>query len=293
MKQEVIPTHQFYDRLERSIPFDIIELKEKSAYDPSAYHRHAYYEIFFIIKGGGTHSIDFEKFDVDSNSIHFVSPGQVHLLKRALKSNGFVVLFSREFYQLGLQNKDTLYEMPFLNNNTTKPIVKLTSESAGSFKELFERIKKENASSNKEKEHVLWAYLNLLLLDSKRIFEAHTNTGKEKSSPRSEISQKFKILIEKHFFQLHKPSEYADILNITPGHLNDTIKISTGMSAGDMIQERIILEIKRMLLHSPESINEIARIFNFDDPSYFARFFKNKTGSSPKDFREESRRNYK
>ena len=94
MKQEVIPTHQFYDRLERSIPFDLIQLKEKSKYDPSLYHRHAYYEIFFFIKGGGTHSIDFDTFEVETNSIHFVSPGQVHLLQRALNSNGFVIFAS-------------------------------------------------------------------------------------------------------------------------------------------------------------------------------------------------------
>jgi AraC family transcriptional activator of pobA len=186
-----------------------------------------------------------------------------------------------------------LYEMPFLNNNTLKPVVKIPKDKVASFKDLFDKMLKENSSSHSDKEEILRAYLNLLLLDSKRLFETQANPKQEKTSQRSEILQKFKILIEKHFFKLHKPGEYADLLYITPGHLNDTVNDMLGISASDLIQERIILEIKRMLLHSQESINEIAQTFNFDDPSYFARFFKNKTGSSPKEFREESRANYK
>ncbi len=290
MKPTLIPTHEFYDKLERSIPFEILELKEKNTYDPTRYHRHAYYEIFFISKGGGAHYIDFETFPIKNNSLHFVSPGQVHLLQRALDSNGYVIMFSREFYQLGLKNRDTLYEMPFLNNNTTMPIIEVPKEQIEYFKNLFSRIKDEYNSPNEDKEEVLRACLNMLLLDSKRFFLSQTSSSEKSKSPQAELTRKFRILIEKNFIQMHKPNEYAEILCVSPGHLNDVVYDNLGISASALIQERLILEIKRMLLHSDESVNEIAQILNFEDPSYFTRFFKKQTGLSPKEFRESSRK---
>ena len=89
-----------------------------------------------------------------------------------------------------------------------------------------------------------------------------------------------------------EPGEYADILFVSSGHLNDVLKELLGVSSSDIINERLLLEIKRMLLHSSESVNEIAQLFNFEDPSYFALFFKNHTGVSPKEFRQTIREKY-
>ena len=292
MKKDIIPTHDFYDKLERSIPFDSIQLKEKSTYDPSVPHRHSYYEIFFFVKGGGTHEIDFETFSVESNSLHFVSPGQTHLLQRALNSNGHVLLFSREFFHLGLQNKDSLYELPFLNNNTSKPIVAIPGNEHGLFNDLFQKIQSEYSSANPYKEEVLRSYLNILLIHSKRLFKMVPEEGNFVLNSGKELAKKFKIAIEKNFISVHRVGEYADMLHVSPGHLNDIVQKNTGKSAGELIHERLILEIKRMLLHSDETINEIAYVLNFEDPSYFTRFFRKHSGVSPTDFRTTIRKKY-
>ena len=292
MKKQIIPTHEFYDRLEQNIPFDFISLSEKSNYDPLNYHRHAYYEIFFFIKGGGRHDIDFDTFTVGDYSIHFVSPGQIHMLQRELNSNGYIILFSREFYQLELQNIDTLYELPFLNNNTSRPIVSIPEKNRQDNVQLFERMKAEFASDNKDKEEVLRANLNLLMLDAKRLFLQQTDDVVNKPNPKNDLIRRFRIAIEKNFVHMHKPGEYADILFVSSGHLNDVVKELLGVSSSDIINERLLLEIKRMLLHSSESVNEIAQLLNFEDPSYFARFFKNHTGVSPKEFRQTIREKY-
>lgn len=293
MKKEIIPTHDFYDKLERPIPFNLMELKEKSNYDFSTFHRHSYYEVFFFMKGGGNHTIDFNDFQVKSNSLHFVSPGQVHLLKRALNSNGYVLLFSREFYQLGFINNDFLYEIPFLNKNTTKPIIQIPEKRVTDYIQIFKKIQEENSSNNIDKEGVLRAYLNILMLQTKRLFCEQYNYQSIKLNNRSELVRKFKILVEKNFIKLHKPSEYADLLAVSAGHLNDSVHKTLGISASEFIYERIVLEAKRILLHSNETVQEIATILCFEDPSYFARFFKKHTTKSPKEFRETSRKIYK
>ena len=120
-----IPLHNFSRDDETSIPFEIIPLKQLSGYDTGVPHRHNYYEIFFFEEGGGEHIIDFTTIPVKSHSIHFVSPGQVHHLMRSPDSHGAIILFSRDFYYLGLQEKNLLFEMPFLNNAMEHPVLNL------------------------------------------------------------------------------------------------------------------------------------------------------------------------
>jgi len=289
MKSNPIPTHEFYDTLERSIPFDFIPLKRKNNYDSSRHHRHAYYEVFFFINGGGTHEIDFEIFPIKSNALHFVSPGQIHLVKRAVNSNGYVLLFSREFYHLGISKTDILYDMPFLNNNTKKPIVNLASPEIDFFKNMFEKTGEEYSSSHADKEEILRSFLNIILIRAKRLFN---DTGTNTPHSAHELVDKFRIAVEKNFMHLHKVSGYAEMLCISAGHLNDVISKVSGKSASDFIHERLMLEAKRLLLHSDETISGIAYILHFEDASYFTRFFHNQMGITPGEFRKKIREKY-
>ena len=93
-----IPIHNFARDDETSVPFKICPLEKRNHYDALEPHRHNYYEIFLFIKGGGKHLIDFTEHPITDQSIHFVSPGQIHLVKRELSSHGILISFSREFY---------------------------------------------------------------------------------------------------------------------------------------------------------------------------------------------------
>ena len=291
-----IPTHDLYDKLERTIPFNFIRLKEKTHYDVSKPHRHSYYEMFFFIKGDGTHDIDFKTHAIKSNTIHFVSPGQVHIVKRGLDSNGFVILFSREFYYWGLENTGALYELPFLNNNTTKPIVELNPIESVFFRELFETIEKEFKNTNKpeDKQEILRSYLKIFLIKAQSLFDSSKKlTAPDGENMGQDIAKKFKILLEQNFLKQFKVNDYAEMLNVSAGHLSDLLKNHFGKTPSDLIQERMLLEIQRILLHSDDSIKEIANTLNFEDPSYFTRFFRKHTGQSPQDFRSTIREKYR
>ncbi|MBC7426652.1 MAG: helix-turn-helix domain-containing protein [Bacteroidia bacterium] len=290
----VILTHDFYSKLEGGIPFQLIELSAKSNYDALNYHRHSYYEIFLFIKGGGVHDIDFDSFEVKDNSLQFVSPGQIHMLQRALDSTGYIILFSREFYQLGLINEDTLYEFPFLNNNTPYPVIEIPDDKMGVVIDLFKSMRTEYNSEGSDKEQALRAYLNVLFLEAKRI---HKNQYKDllsdtKPHSNNDLVKRFRVAIEKHFVVHHKPGDYADILCVTTGHLNDVVQNALGTTASKLISDRLMLEIKRMLMHSNDPVNDIASQLHFDDVSYFSKFFKNQTGLSPLEYRKSIRQHY-
>lgn len=281
-KLKNIPVHDFSLDNASSIPFKITPLELKHEYDSNIPHRHNYYEVFIFKKGGGIHEIDFSTFEIVSNSIHFVSPGQVHQVQRSLNTYGQLILFSRDFYGLNINNKDLLFDLPFLNNNSSNPILNLSEIEMSVFLPLLETIDTEFKSDNQQREEIIRSYLHILLMRSHQLYankypEASTVQG-------SKMYKDFRILLEKNFIRLHKVKEYAELMSTTQKTLNETIKKLTGKTASDHIYDRIILEAKRLLKHSALNTKEIAYFLNYQDPAHFSKFFKTKTGLSPSDY---------
>ena len=81
-------------------------------------------------------------------------------------------------------------------------------------------------------------------------------------------------------------------LYITPGYLNDTIKAATGKTAKQIIDEKRIVEAKRLLFWGEQSAKEISNQLNFEDDAYFNRFFKKHTGQTPAQFQKNTREKY-
>lgn len=281
-----IPLHEFLEDDDTSVHFRLIKLEEKTEYDTAVSHRHNYYEIFLFEKGGGLHQIDFHDIEIQSPCIHFVSPGQIHLVNRDLNSAGYVILFSREFYYLNLENRASLFNMPFLNNNHWKPIINLSDEDFSHFQSLIVMAEEEYKSNNSERDSILRSYINIVLQKSKTLFLQQEKALNFNESASAELVSSFKILLEKNYREMHQVQDYAKALNCTPEHLNQTLKIHYGNSASDLILRRIILEAKRLLMYSELSNKEIAYWLNYEDPSYFSRIFKRKTQLTPNMFRE-------
>jgi AraC-like DNA-binding protein len=109
---------------------------------------------------------------------------------------------------------------------------------------------------------------------------------------QNRIVRQFKSLIDENFVNSTQVTQYADMLYVTPGHLNDLIKTVTGKTAKQIIDERRILEAKRLLFWGEHSVKEIAGRLNFEDDAYFNRFFKKHTGNTPALFQRQIREKY-
>lgn len=103
------------------------------------------------------------------------------------------------------------------------------------------------------------------------------------------LLKSFKRLIETNFIELRFPKQYAALLYITPNHLNALCNDLLGISAGQLIRDRVILEAKRLLINMELSIAEISDKLAFSDPSYFIKFFKKHVGSTPDKFRKQDK----
>jgi len=106
------------------------------------------------------------------------------------------------------------------------------------------------------------------------------------------LIDRFRQLVEAHFLTHQTVQAYAEILGITANHLSESAKAATGLPAGALIRQRLLLEAKRLLVHTDQSVQQIAECLSFQDPSYFGRFFKRETGQSPSAFRNTIRRKY-
>jgi AraC-like DNA-binding protein len=281
---DCIPLHDFSRDDHYTIPFQIKRLKANPNYDPRQPHRHNFYQIFYFEKGGGTIEVDYEEIEIHDNSIYFVSPGQIHLLNHSGNAKGYVIYFSREFYSLSPIDNENLLDLPFLNNNVSLPFIQLDEDKELEIQLLCKWIYKE--FNNKQSSNpVLWSYLYLILLRSKQYY-IPVNGEKRSFYKATGVLLKFKRLIEENYRVKQSVQDYVDNLNVSSELLNDECKSVLGKNASELISDRIALEAKRLLIYSELSNKEIAFFLNFNDPSYFSRFFKKKTGSTPKDFRK-------
>jgi AraC-like DNA-binding protein len=114
-----------------------------------------------------------------------------------------------------------------------------------------------------------------------------SNANKTMPHQKQVLLKNFRRLIDQHYKSIKLPKEYADLLYVTPNHLNALAQDLSGKTAGELIRDRVLLEAKRLLTNANMTVTEIAFSLNFRDNSYFNRFFKKKEGITPDEFRKQ------
>ena len=98
----------------------------------------------------------------------------------------------------------------------------------------------------------------------------------------------FKDLLETNFKNQKQVNFYAKELIITEKRLNQATSKVFGKTPKEIIDDRIILEAKRVLAHTTESIKEIGYVLGFDEPTNFIKYFKKHSLVTPVEFREKN-----
>ncbi len=284
-----IPTYKLNKSL-GNLTFLYTPLEESyQKYDASHPHRHDYYEILFFNENGGIHEVDFSTYEIRKNTLHIISPDQVHRLQREAHVTGSVISFTNDFYN-SFSGKPAAEVFSFLNNLQSSPVIETDEVSCSKIIAVLKEIQTEYQNTSNDHEELLFHLLSLLLIQTGRIYK-HTDVS-GKVTQRSHLTIQFKRELEKHFLKRLTVGEYAALLSITAGHLNETVQKDTGKTASVIIQERTLLEAKRILYHSVKSVKEIASHLGFEDPSYFTRFFRSHEKMTPEQFRKSTLEKY-
>ena len=247
-------------------------------------HRHNFYHVVFFTKGSGSHSIDFHKFPVVPDQIYFMVPGQVHSWNFEGDIDGYVVNFTTEFFQSFLLRHDYLERFTFFNGISQDSVIGLGKDLARYSKERFDEVLALKSLNNPIQKDLI----KVILLQIFLLIDQYNLKDKLYNQPNYTLLKNFQKLIEKHYTELRLPKDYADLLFVTPNHLNALCKSTTGMQAGELIRSRILLEAKRLLVNLDLTITEISNELNFNDNSYFTKFFKKQVGINPEEFRKNT-----
>jgi AraC family transcriptional activator of pobA len=250
-------------------------------------HRHDFYNLIYIKRGSGTHDIDFKRFDVEPNQMFFMNDGQVHEWNLSEDTIGYTLFFKKAFFEV-VEKSLSLQALPFFNNGSNDiPLVVFSEEQSKIIENLFEEIIKELQMNQLYKDSQVKSLLKLILVHSIRIYQPIFK-GKSNTLNVSKI-RLFENLIEIHYKNLKSVKDFAGKLSISANYLNAICKETIGKTAGEMIRNRVILEAKRLLLHSSISVCEAAYHLGYDDCSYFIRLFKKDVGRTPEKFRALNR----
>ncbi|MNK39615.1 HTH-type transcriptional activator Btr [compost metagenome] len=246
-------------------------------------HKHNFFHFVLFTKGSGEHIIDFNHYNIEPYQIYFMVPGQVHTWNFTGDEEGYVVNFSIDYFQSFLLRTDYLERFSFLQGKIEQLIFVIAEQFRKQSIRILEQISSAKTAGQPED------YIRTLLLQFILFISISTEKDhQENSTPYNhKIFNSFQQLVEQQFKSTKLPSVYADQLFITPNHLNAICKSYIGQSAGEIIRNRIVLEAKRLLVNRNLNINEIADELQFNDNSYFTKFFKKSAGLTPEEFRKQ------
>jgi AraC family transcriptional activator of pobA len=248
-------------------------------------HKHTFYHLVYFTKGSGYHFIDFVKFPVAAGQIYFMIPGQVHTWQFEGEVDGYIINFSDNFFGEFLNNPRYIEQFSFFSGNALEQVMDVSDFDRPRLVQFFEDILKEDKSKLAKNDDMIRAIILQLFLHLGR-YQSTLENSQQRTGNTLMLHQ-FKKLIDIHFKEKKLPKEYAAMLYVTPNHLNALTKDVAGKPAGELIRDRILLEVKRLLVNAQLTIAEIAAELNFEDNSYFSRFFKKYEGVSPEDFRKQ------
>lgn len=249
-------------------------LDYENPYDFKALHRHDYFEIILVNEGNGSQLIDFTPYNIEQGGVFVIYPGQVHLMKRNT-ANGLLIQFKKELFEyINPVKHYHLYANPSY------------SYSADTFRHLYdmtERIKElvQKGTLTSIERHKAYSYLQIILIS---LVEA--NAGNIARDKDHFLFAEFISHITTHIHTKKKVADYCEDMGCNAARLNEVCKKSIGKNALELIHEELLLEIRRLLLLGELSFKEIAYQLNFDSPSNFNGFIKNKTGLTPKELQQ-------
>jgi AraC family transcriptional activator of pobA len=256
---------------------------EKHYHQVQAAHRHSFFHLVLFTRGGGTHTIDFVTYPVDPGQIYFMIPGQVHSWHFEGEVDGYIVHFNEELFTSFLENGRYLERFHFFAGNSEEGVCTLAAAGLASVVALFESMLKEVGAHEEMELDMIRIRLLELFIQVERL-DTRKKVG---NVPPQKLAlvRTFKQIIDKQFRELKLPKEYAELLHVTPNHLNAVCVDLVGKTAGDLIRDRVVLEAKRLLINAGLSITQIAYDLNFGDGSYFTKFFRKYAGVTPEEFR--------
>ncbi|MEA5140979.1 helix-turn-helix domain-containing protein [Arcicella rigui] len=240
------------------------------------------YSFFFLTKGRSIRSKGLDSYDFGENTFFFLPAYQITTHQEiCFGSEGYYCHFDMELLNVDYKTKDLINEFTFLEFNAN-PIVMIDEEAKIRIIPLLERLIQEYKAGENCRFDILRMYLITVFTELK-IFVGSSKPNISNSAFL--ITEQYKKYLSQYIYEKQKTTDYAEMMAISPNHLNKCVKMTLGKSAHDLLKEMLLLEAKFLLKQSDLNISEIAYKIGRNEISDFGRFFKAQTGMTPSEYR--------
>ena len=249
-------------------------------------HRTGFYHILWFQKGSPTHLVDFNPIKIKSNTILFLNRDIVQQFDKKGGFDGKAILFTDTFFCKSESDTKFLRSTVLFNDLFSVSQIQL-SETAPLFAELFQLMETEldNEKDNSQSDILKNLLHNLLLLSERE--RRKQDFHQIKKGADLDYVMLFKDLLDINYRKLKKVSDYSKKISVTEKRLNQATSKILDKSPKQMIDERVMLEAKRLLAHTNESVKEIGFDLGFDEPTNSIKYFRKHSHSTPIEFREQ------
>lgn len=238
-------------------------------------HRVDFYHFIWIEAGELYLMIDFEELCLRTNEAVLIAPGQICHFNLQSHPQAYSVIFVPEFLGEATSDTQLLHQMLRVNPIGGKVIALHSLPINGLIQQLICEL--TYGSRDEYQLVIVRSCLRILLAEVARRLPIEV-------ASLSELAQRFIDEVEMHHHQWYNVKDYLPLLATQEKHLAQSVRLATGVTPKAYIDQRRMLEAKRLLAYSDLSVKEIAYSLEFEEPTNFNKFFRKHAGISPNEF---------
>jgi AraC family transcriptional activator of pobA len=241
-------------------------------------HKHAQMgQITYWFKGSGTYRIEDRTWNFSAPTVSFVPSSVVHAFDVEEHSDAVVISISDDQLRTLAATVDLPLDAPCIVEGSPQ------DPSWVRLDHLSGMVVDEYLGTTSTSPRLLAGLIGVMLSQIARLGGGSDVT---KASPAKRLGASLRRAIDLHYREDWAVGHYVTLLATTPHLLDKAARETFGQSVKEMLMERRLLEAKRLLMFTIRPVEDIAREIGFDDPAYFSRFFRKRTGVSPAAWRQ-------
>ncbi len=276
----------YHNRNREDSPFEIVTLQGFFNTRPRELLERAFrldfWSLMYITEGEGVHSIDFIEYPYRAGDLIVISKNQVQAHHVNHTVRGYVININEPFF-IERGNSRDMDILSFFEATYGQPLLHVDISKGTTSRELIDLIYSEYRRDDNSTDDLIRAMFASFTYSMRKENRESLRTF---SAATYEHYHTYRELVELNYTKLKAVIDYESLMGLSKKSINAACRECAGISAKELIINRIILEVKRLLVQGKLKNYEISDALGFDEPANLAGFFKRYTGVSMRVFRQ-------